>query len=1708
MGNIITTAQGDLVTQNGLSEIKDTAFAKIINDTLLELDLYTGQFAVPEEKDDSGKIVKPTVPAKPEVFYTSSSVLNARPKMGPNDPRLKDINGLPYTTDEDISYVLSEPRPGDDNSEYVMGMDASTRSTNKNYNMKRGFCNGTTTVPVNIVGVDLPTDQYYDNVGKQYYNTVKGNTPIDPSNPNSQTYYNAKQASRGILTMRELDNCIQYGDIAGIEAQPGTYVINNIPSYFYNTGLYIDKTGTLQNQNALLSVDRTKPVYVQPINGVPVGIVSGADQCLITIKYFDPTMILPAINDSMCIGYYAEANPGFIEKSISDQSITDQKQKSQVVLFPLKITEKGQQTRSRRTGPLINTIDALIFYLNEQRLISTSITDIVTVNIRDSPLAISTVPTRIIVPDSNNNPIINNEYPLNTRSAGTFPDTLNYTIFFKSKIVFSQSPVISDIDFSANTKEKLNDYSTKSIYGKTLSTECQVKLNALLTNSYVNTNIPKYTKLNKIYSINDPDNSGTNTPYSDSNSKYYNYIEDPNDPSQFAIKASAPKDMRSYKIFGAPQSPDLGKLVMTSVTPDCNPFYQDLCDYYYKYDVVDGILFNNTFNTQINTNQNISSYLQNLRFITDHIPDCRCLNSRPVQDGLFKSDDYYGKLSCEYDSKLYGTSDPTDAYNSSITEGSLYGGGNNMANPIKLYNINTENLNSYKDINRNQIDISDQEYGFRRQVDPAFSAAKNQPIEMSDSRFLYAENNRSKSVVYNSYTCNQSYSPNISGVGGNVIQSGMKMTCNFPGAPTNAPSTDNTLKSLTASFYNTDGEDKRFITLDGTYKKPIPTNTSIDLVVDFPDITYPDVFLTNYRFILINKIDNTKQILKNSCISSDNINSCIGPYSINVPFIYAPILNDSGVEYIIAMENITPTPKNGKPLNNLTSIGSHLVIKHYSMKITGIKILTSNGIKYVRFNINLNTSDVINNIPYRIIFTPVDSTNTNKIIMYGQDFFNDVNSVNGLLTAQYDSTQPFLDIEYYYKIMVNEKKSFVNRQVIYSDGNQLLYDDKLMNPSDKDVIDFSKVKSGFNQFTLSYYDYDNNQVLNLIGNNDTIKTGVTVVASWNFFSTDIAYTNMNLYYKLNDKDAVEYKITPTPIPVSTGTYAFIFPVFPTSKIVNIYACIVDSITGNNILDVSGKPLLQSVIFTVSSEGLGETFRNWKVILDKTFDSNSKIPITLNSSTSGSSDISIINYLKYAATEKYSNILFDYTLNQWFYSTLNLVSLQNTMNDTDVVSIGSNGLVPTGSSSTSTSFVILQALPIPEQFTIDDIKYLDSTGTSISLYQIPLPTEVQMGSSLNIEWHFTPASNIDIKIQVKIFDQINSSFTIPSGKTNGTHPIMLYDNTGNLNKQQTNVQLVSYETLIKSNVKIISNISSTNIKTTVEIQNGSANAKITTPYVFIENKGIPTSLISNINLTINEPLDNKYHIYYQNIQKNTSISSYNLEFKDIDVTKDINFIHSSQQLQQLQQFSNVNIKYGLRKNYKEHFESPIFSNKKNNEYFDSSNPIIGDSNNTNMQLHIDKLSLDFSSIGVNVNKYLSIVSTFNGYYSINISTLIINMGSTVLDNYKFNLDFNGTFTTVPTQFRITNINIIGKLTTQIMFVKNIAGLENVKYIDQSGNFIKLIYLNGYYAIPEKFLAAPVPVVEQKQDNSWIYWIIGIVFILLIVGLVFYFMRKKK
>jgi hypothetical protein len=116
MGNIITTATGDLTTNgisasiNGTSSndspIKSTSFAKIINDILLELDLYTGN------KDRS------------EINYGSTLTTSG-----------KDINGIPYTRNEDVSLVYGSAQlPQGSNDDYKLGM-TNSNIANKNYNM-------------------------------------------------------------------------------------------------------------------------------------------------------------------------------------------------------------------------------------------------------------------------------------------------------------------------------------------------------------------------------------------------------------------------------------------------------------------------------------------------------------------------------------------------------------------------------------------------------------------------------------------------------------------------------------------------------------------------------------------------------------------------------------------------------------------------------------------------------------------------------------------------------------------------------------------------------------------------------------------------------------------------------------------------------------------------------------------------------------------------------------------------------------------------------------------------------------------------------------------------------------------------------------------------------------------------------------------------------------------------------------------------------------------------------------------------------------------------------------------------------------------------------------------------------------------------------------------------------------------------------------
>ena len=1706
MGNIISNYNGEFISK---TDTDLTSFSKIINDTLLELDLYTGN------------------ESRSEIDYSSPSFKNNRLKDASGN--LIDINGLRYTTDEVITTNQSLSNK--------LSMDNSTPQSNKYYNMKRAFCNASNSVPVDLPGVDLPDDNKDPNYKQKIIDGV--------------SFYSSKQAPLGVLNSVELDNCLKYGNIKGVASAPGIYIINSNTAYFYDSK-YIDKNGDGRNSNAYVSVLKSKPIHLSPLVldiatpdiKTPIGICKNDDSALIAIEYFPPTIINEYINNINCIGFYAEKNPIYA----ADTNI-DPKKNGQVVIYPLMILPKGKMA-SRISE--VDPINEFLTYLDVTKLISYDINDIL--RVKESDVNIGKETVTIVVTDSNNMPIVNPSFlrEIRTDLTKSFPDDLNYTIFFKQKKIIDVNTIsIADIDI---TKDTLNDFSNKSVYGITLSDECKVKINRLLTNSYIKADITKYSKLDEIYDPTIDDNNATNKGnYSKGNTREFGLYEKVNKSvpgventrmdNDISIRSRDTRipfnnEKDAYNNYRVLSKVDAnGESSIKDVAGSCNTFYQDLCDYYYNYDIVDGIIYNKTFIDARTTKKDMSDYLTNLEFLGSHIPDCKCKNNNYVKSnkivgldtqGLTVEDYFYVKEKCYYKSKIYGATDSSDVLNTTSGLGQIDTRTTDASN-IKINDESVKDLNTMKDFNNQRISTDSQLNPYRRQIDPASSIQENS--EMSDKNFLFAGTTGSARTItstFNSYSCNLEFNQNISEVGGNVVTSGVSMACNFPGSETgsntnidNGSSTESSQTANTSTQILTrfDGEyydyalTKQNIPLDGTSNIVINTSDIIKINVGLTSI-YTFDFNDKFSFKFTNTRDNTfVNVDADNCKNLPAGSQCTRLKELKIPFLYGPINNDVGVKYTITLAK--KSTYNGPPLTIPNNMSCELTLKQYSMKITNINIKSQQGKKVVAFSISLNTGDMIPKISYRVIFKSTINRADNQphiITIKGTDLFSSVINNTGPLLI-FDPNDPFIPtLKYTYEFKIYETQRIDNSkipaQTIYSDGYILLYDDK-MSSKYKDIIDFSTIKVGFNQFVLKYQDYNDNQKIISVANNDTIPMAANMVASWDFFTDDEKYSYINIYYKTNDLNSTKIKLNKIPIAISDNSYNFIFPLFPTSTVVIINACLVD-IDGNDIITGinqinSALPDFPSVDFNLKSADVGLSFRSWKIVTTELFNPSSKNPIIISNSKN---ILSTIDYLSYANTNNYNNILFDYNDGQWYYTELALIP------DTDTI--------------LSNNYVIFQKLPLPDNFIIDDITYLDENQNSVSIFDstptssyspsyspsysassmsqaLPLTLltstlnaspeslNIMIGTMLTIKWKYLPGSDIDIDIQLKIFNNINKAFTLPRGTTSGSYSFMLYDNNGNLDHQSTDVQLLSYETSIKSNIKKITSIVSDPGESTSIDSNDNITVSIKTPFIFI--KKLDRRLISTIrtiNLIIDDVLDNKFYIYFDNPVDNLAIASTNLNLSNINFAVPLEFIFGKKAPEA---FSNV--RFGLRKKYIEHFGEERFT---------------ADQINVNNQVHFDKLHFNYSNAGSNSRNKILVKATFNNYYSIYINTLIINIGSESLNEYKFNFDFNGLYLTRITNIVITNVIVIGQLTTKIFFEKELNGLQNVIYQDSIGNNTKLVFSNGYYSLPEDFESGPPPpiVVPPPAESGLPGWGIAliVIFILLGLGAIYYFLIRNK
>jgi hypothetical protein len=218
MGNILSDANGDPKTA-----IRDGATSKTINDLLLELDLFNKLSTT-----KSPRLTKKDAPhdstSNPYISELDfrQEAITALDQTNPPDDKgyRKDMNNILYKTNDNVN---------DDKLD--TWIDTSTADPkywkyhDKYYNVKRGFCNATGNVPVNLLGVDLPVDKIETlNIATGTYST----TGTNQVNTNKKMSYD------------QMNNCLKYGTTQGVNG--GYYMIDLTPQYFTPDNLrYLDR---------------------------------------------------------------------------------------------------------------------------------------------------------------------------------------------------------------------------------------------------------------------------------------------------------------------------------------------------------------------------------------------------------------------------------------------------------------------------------------------------------------------------------------------------------------------------------------------------------------------------------------------------------------------------------------------------------------------------------------------------------------------------------------------------------------------------------------------------------------------------------------------------------------------------------------------------------------------------------------------------------------------------------------------------------------------------------------------------------------------------------------------------------------------------------------------------------------------------------------------------------------------------------------------------------------------------------------------------------------------------------------------------------------------------------------------------------------------------------------------------------------------------
>jgi hypothetical protein len=1724
MGNIISDNKGEILDNLKTSEGELTSFAKNINDTLLELDLYSV-----DPKTGSPR-------TNFEVDYTSTGIVS-RPRN--SDGKLVDVNGIPYNVDNDVAV---NDNLGLDSAQIT---DKNWKDISKFYNFKRGICNATTNVPVNTAGVVLPktTDPNYNKINSCLINgTTNGPTSSEVilSGTTDVPIYKTVTAVNNIndrkyILQSQIDNIIDRSSLAAVApgsfSPPGPNIILVLD---YLSRIYIPvKYGSTKECN--FNTSDSKPITMDA-RGI-IFTAMGIENPLIWIdindlSINDSTTISASsvikwgslINDPTCVGFYAINNPTYYlnpdnpnnkikyyydnkpstcnKNSISiiypkystvgiplSTPDTTNYSECNVILIPIRI---NSSTRDSKGSPY--TFDSIIKYLKENDYLQSDIGKACDLdpslddgdNVDIGGINIMSTKGSIIIETR--------KYTKNK----PFPPTMQYSIFLKSysniqyqakfgnttTYNYTNPNSIPDIDNARDILNSPTGLANQTVYGNAMSNDCNTLLNGMITNSYVMTDIQEYTKLSDILDSSIKNSGGLLSTYDgqklvtnkDGNMLYVKSDQGTNDKN---YGGNGSNEYYTLSTAGKSSASDSSS-IYTGISKDCNTFYPTYCDYYYYNDFVDGVKYNPSLLNKL-TKTPPTGFTNNLNYLSEHIPDCRCSNNFGVHSqadtpsistsgntksiqtgggGYTPIQYYYIKNKCNaIESKVtsYGTGFSTDRTDSGF---STY--------LRKLYDVFTGGGNKL---------------GFGTQNDPAVITSTS----MYDNTFLYAQNARdSGNLTFNTYTCDQSETIIPTNTGGNITIAGINLDCIFPnttggtdasasagaGVKNNKPTLSVTINSPPINLNDYTEPIDPFEQLNATIVFPTPsynfyTNDTPNYGFAFQSLTTGNTILGSYTCGDINAGVNPAK-----CNATDN-------FTILTPFLYGTTTNEYGIDYTLSIKSISNT-------NTITpSTPIPCLLKQYAMQITdvipGKDSNTSN--LYLQFNIKFNCiSTPI--IPYVVMLIPVSSSNS-MITIYGTDLLSDVSAnkgslnniifnkslADGTLTVGLTQNTTINPSAYTYKILLNPNVDSAGK---YSGGYIMKYSSNVPSIYNKinSSIDFGEFITRFNYINMLYIDNNNNDQITLFPSNTSIANfGITIILNWSFTNVD-NYTTFNIYYKIGSDEPV---LLPSGISTNATSYQFLLPIIANGQKISFSI----QATGSNLPD-----LISTQSLTLTSTPAPSTFNGWIILSNLKMVTSSPLSIYQ----------SINDYLdpKTAKDGNYNAVMYDYSKNVWTSGTI-----------TDTTETG-------GEVNSNTSSVIF-LLPPPNNMTI---KLTDKNNVSIES-----GTTVEIGAFVNINWVLDNKLTNDTWAQIYIYDKIYDKFMIPKNTFSGTYQFTLYDLTGGISSTNTSLYVSVYNIYKSDPIQFI--VSNSFMKPNMPDKTAnSLSLSLMYPFLYIAPNGTNLDSINNINLTLTNPLnDNIYFNVFSGYNPLLTVNKYVMTLQNVNYSNPIKINFTKNDV-----LKYTNVLYGnIRKNKKEHFgNNPLKRIKL----------IEGLSNKLIMNI----LRVDLSQTK-NIQKSILINYIFNNYDAVSISSLELYFGTNNIDNTTFNISFLGE-ASLNGNIEIGSVRVIGIMTDKVFFPVTIPGATEYDYSTNTtganstwaSSFTLIDNNNGYYSInpddssavsaansfalnPSSGTKTSTGANPSTGDNSngtnWLlYGGIAVVLIILAIVIYFKFFAKKK